>query len=78
MKVDNHLVKVIWAEKAFEDIYEVSLKFIDSYPYDQGFQLWFVKLKPEGGFESICCSMYDSTESLLIKLKREELNATSE
>jgi hypothetical protein len=78
MYLEDHLVKVIWAEKVFEDIYEVSFKFIDNYPYDSGFQLWFVKLKPDGGFEPICCSMYISDMTKAIRLKQEEIKNESE
>jgi hypothetical protein len=71
MLVEDKLAQVIWAEKCFEYIYEVSFKFLRG-DYKDGYQLWFVRFKPKGGFEPICCSMYQSLETQAINLRREE------
>lgn len=66
MILEGHLVKIIWAKKIFDDIYEVSFEFPGG-----GYQLWFVKALSTGGFEPICCSMYQSLETMAIRMKEE-------
>jgi hypothetical protein len=71
MLVEGKPAQVIWAEKCFEDIYEVSFRFLEG-DYAGGYQTWFARVKKEGGFEPICCSMYQSLETQAINLRREE------
>lgn len=72
MVVDGRIGKVIWARKVFDDIYEVSFEF-DS----KGYQLWFVRVKEEGGFDPICCSMYQSIETMAIRMKEDMMKGAN-
>jgi len=68
MVIDKEVVTAIWARPVFKDIYEVSFMFNSG-----GYQLWFVRAMETGGFDPICCSMYQSMETMAIRLKEEML-----
>lgn len=68
MNIKDRVAKIIWARKVYDDIYEVSFEF-----EGKGYQLWFVRVKQEGGFDPICCSMYQSLETMAIRMKEQLL-----
>lgn len=68
MPVGRYVGTIVWARKVYDDIYELSF-LLDI----GGYQLWFAQALEAGGFNLISCSMYESVETLAIKLKEETL-----
>ncbi len=79
MIVRGEVATMIWILKLYDDIYQASFRF-----GEKSYQLWYIRAKKEGGFNPICCSDYESPNTIAIRNKamivaeREESNHDKE
>ncbi len=70
---DGRSCHIIWAKKIFDNIYKFSLKVLNT----DGYTMWYAQIN-EDGVKWISCALYESIETLVIRMKEMELNGETE
>lgn len=59
----EHAAQIVWIRQMEGEYYVASLRYIDPYPYKDGYTEWIIKLDKEVGFKPLICSLYWQEEA---------------